>query len=213
MEKTTVSVTTAHAMTANVLDPNRQSLTQENVLLSTDVENVSKRDAAVSASAVDGRLHRLFHEHGVGPASINPNNTDREQQSTWSSEKDPADPYNWPSSRKMIIGTIFSFGQLVPIMSASMIAAALGNIAHDLKVDASIAQITLSSYFLGMAFAPFLIAALSEMYGRKRVWVACNAWYILWNALCPVGNSAPLMIVGRFMTGAGASVGVTVSLS
>ncbi|KAJ4404288.1 hypothetical protein N0V91_005982 [Didymella pomorum] len=134
------------------------------------------------------------------------------QQSTWSSNNDPADPYNWPSHRKTIIGTIFSFGQLIPIMSASMIAAALGDIAHDLKIGASTAQITLSSYFLGMAFAPFLIAAMSEMYGRKRVWMACNAWYILWNALCPAGNSAPLMIIGRFMTGAGASVGVTVSL-
>ncbi|KAF9697725.1 hypothetical protein EKO04_004193 [Ascochyta lentis] len=135
----------------------------------------------------------------------------RDYGSTWVSTTDPEDPYNWPSHRKIIIGTVFSFGQLVPIMSASMIAAALDDISHDLKISASITQITLSSYFLGMAFAPFLIAAMSEMYGRKRVWIACNAWYILWNALCPVGNSAPLMIVGRFMTGAGASVGVTLN--
>jgi predicted MFS family arabinose efflux permease len=95
-------------------------------------------------------------------------------------------------------------------MSASMIAPSLGDIAIDLRISASTAQITMSSYFLGMAFAPLLIAALSEMYGRKRVWVACNAWYVLWNALCPVGGNLGLMIVGRVMTGAGACVGVTV---
>jgi predicted MFS family arabinose efflux permease len=95
-------------------------------------------------------------------------------------------------------------------MSASMIAPSLGDIAHDLRISASTAQITLSAYFLGMAFAPLLIASLSEMYGRKRVWVACNAWYVLWNVLCPVGNKSSVMIVGRIMTGAGSCVGITV---
>jgi MFS family permease len=95
-------------------------------------------------------------------------------------------------------------------MSASMIAPSLGEIAHDLDIGASTAQITMSSYFLGMGFAPLIIAALSEIHGRKRVWIACNAWYVLWNALCPVGRSTALMIVSRVMTGAGACVGVTV---
>jgi MFS family permease len=110
-----------------------------------------------------------------------------------------------------LIGTIFSFGQLIPIMSASMIAPSLADIARDLHISAATAQITLSSYFLGMAFAPLLIASLSEVYGRKKVWIACNVWYIFWNAVCPAGDVAGLMIVGRIMSGMGASVGVTVS--
>jgi MFS family permease len=68
----------------------------------------------------------------------------------------------------------------------------------------------MSSYFLGMAFAPLVIGSLSEIYGRKKVWVACNAWYVVWNALCPIGGIGG-MIVGRVMAGAGACVGVTVS--
>lgn len=90
-----------------------------------------------------------------------------------------------------------------------MIAPSLGDIAHDLHISASTAQITMSSYFLGMAFAPLVIASLSEMYGRKKVWVACNLWYVLWNAVCPVGGLG-VMVFGRVMTGAGACVGVTV---
>lgn len=131
-------------------------------------------------------------------------------QSTWDGPNDPTDPYNWSSFRKISVGVIFSFGQLVTLMSASMIAAALGDIERDLNVDASTAQIIFSTYFLGLAFAPFLIAAVAEMNGRKGVWVFGNSWYILWNALCPVGNSKAMMIVGRLMTGAGASAGITV---
>ncbi|KAH7115869.1 major facilitator superfamily domain-containing protein [Dendryphion nanum] len=141
------------------------------------------------------RLQRLLHEYGA----------------TWTSSTDPNDPYNWPTYRKVLIGIIFSMGQLIAIMSASMIAAALPSISHDLNISASTAQITLLSYFLGMAFAPFLIAGCSEMWGRKTVWTVCTAWYVLWNALCPVGNNTGLMIVGRVMTGAGASVGTTLN--
>lgn len=92
-----------------------------------------------------------------------------------------------------------------------MIAPSLPSIARDLHIGAATAQMTLSSYFLGMAFAPFVIASASEVWGRKRVWVVCNAWYVLWNAVCPVGRKVEVMVLGRFMAGAGASAGVTVS--
>lgn len=98
-------------------------------------------------------------------------------------------------------------------MSASIIAPSLPQIAIDLHISAPTAQITMSSYFLGMAFAPLLIASCSEIWGRKRVWVVCNAWYVVSNAVCGVGGrgGVGVLVVGRVMAGAGASVGVTVS--
>jgi MFS family permease len=95
-------------------------------------------------------------------------------------------------------------------MSASMIAAALGDISRDLNTSASTAQIIMSTYFLGLGLGPFLVSALAEMYGRKPVWILGNVWYIIWNACSPVGKSTGVMIFGRLMTGAGASVGITV---
>lgn len=91
-----------------------------------------------------------------------------------------------------------------------MIAASLGDIERDLGVDPSTGQIIFSTYFLGLAFGPFLIAAWAEMSGRKQVWLFANAWFIIWNALCPVGTSKGLMIAGRLMAGFGGSAGVTV---
>ncbi|KAL1852399.1 hypothetical protein Daus18300_012233, partial [Diaporthe australafricana] len=131
--------------------------------------------------------------------------------STWDGPDDPDDPYNWASWRKVTTGIIFSFGQLVTLMTASMIAAALGDISADLGIDAATAQIFFATYFLGLAFGPFLSAAFAEVYGRKWVWVAGNIWYILWNGISPVGNSKDLMIVSRLMTGFGASAGVTLT--
>ncbi|KAF7875359.1 hypothetical protein EAF04_002531 [Stromatinia cepivora] len=92
-----------------------------------------------------------------------------------------------------------------------MIAAALGDISRDLNINTYTAQIIFSTYFLGLAIGPFPAAGLSEITGRRGTWLFCNAWYILWNALCPLGNSKALMITGRLMTGIGASGGITIT--
>ncbi|KAK0706136.1 major facilitator superfamily domain-containing protein [Lasiosphaeria miniovina] len=130
---------------------------------------------------------------------------------TWSSPSDPRDPYNWRTSRKVCIGILISVGQLVAIMSASMIAASLDDIMADLGVGEAAAQLVLSTYFLGLGLGPFLVAGVAEMHGRKHVWLAAQLFFVFWNALCPVGNSTALMIVGRFLAGAGASAGVTLT--
>ncbi|PYH85262.1 MFS general substrate transporter [Aspergillus uvarum CBS 121591] len=116
------------------------------------------------------RLNALLDEHGA----------------TWDSPNDPHDPYNWPSMRKISVTLIVSLGQLVTLMSTSMMAAALTQIGADLHLGSTATQITFSVFILGLAFAPFLIAALSEMYGRQPIWIASNLFYILWNALCPL---------------------------
>jgi MFS family permease len=94
-----------------------------------------------------------------------------------------------------------------------MIAAALRDIERDLSIDESTGQIIFSTYFLGLGLGPFVLAAWAEMNGRKQVWLFANAWYILWNTLCPLGHSKSLMIAGRLMTGFGASAGVMVPRS
>ncbi|KAK2593442.1 hypothetical protein QQS21_008859 [Conoideocrella luteorostrata] len=134
-----------------------------------------------------------------------------EYGSTWTDIDDPNDPYNWPSRRKILMGIILSLAQLVTLMTASIISAALTDIAAELHITMSSAQMVFSVYFLGIGFGPFVVAALSEMYGRKWVWVGGNMWYILWNALSPIGKSMNMMVVSRLMAGFGACAGITLT--
>ncbi|KAI3323361.1 MFS general substrate transporter [Xylariaceae sp. AK1471] len=130
---------------------------------------------------------------------------------TWDGPDDPKDPYNWSSKKKISIGIIMGLGSLVTLITASVTAAALGDISRDLGLDPATAQISFSVYFLGLAFGPFPIAAISEMNGRRNIWIAANVWFILWNTLCPVGYSKGLMIAGRFLAALGASAGNTLA--
>ncbi|KAI1109615.1 major facilitator superfamily domain-containing protein [Nemania sp. NC0429] len=130
---------------------------------------------------------------------------------TWDGPHDQENPYNWSSRRKISIGIAMGLGSLVTLLTASVTAAAIGDITKDLHLDPATAQISFSVYFLGLAFGPFPIAAISEMNGRRNIWMASNIWFILWNSLCPVGYSKGLMIAGRFLAALGASVGNTLS--
>ncbi|TGO32489.1 hypothetical protein BHYA_0313g00110 [Botrytis hyacinthi] len=57
-----------------------------------------------------------------------------EYGSTWNGLDDLENSYNWLPWLKIAIGVIFSLGQLVTLISASMIAAALGDISRDFKL-------------------------------------------------------------------------------
>ncbi|KAI0547474.1 major facilitator superfamily domain-containing protein [Xylaria curta] len=130
---------------------------------------------------------------------------------TWDGPDDPKNPYNFSSAKKITFGLVMGLGSLVTLVAASVTAAALGDISRDLGLDPATAQISFSVYFLGLAFGPFPIAAISETNGRRKIWIASNVWFILWNSLCPVGYSKGLMIAGRFLAAAGASAGNTLA--
>ena len=92
-----------------------------------------------------------------------------------------------------------------------MIAPALGDIQRDVGIDATITQVIMLVTFLGFALGPFLFASLAETYGQRPVWMMGNVWFILWNAVVPLGRIEGLMIFARLMAGVGASVDITVS--
>ncbi|KIW16879.1 hypothetical protein PV08_04069 [Exophiala spinifera] len=121
------------------------------------------------------------------------------------------DPRDWSALRKAFTAVLVSLGQLVALMSASVVSPALPVIARDLGLGESTMQITFSIYMLGLGLGPFFIAACSETFGRRPIWFCSHVFYIFWNTLCPAGNSPPLMIAGRFLSGIGASVGVALS--
>jgi MFS family permease len=107
---------------------------------------------------------------------------------------------------------IVSFGGLISLMSTSMLAPALLDIETGLSTGGSETNLTLSIYVLALAFGPLFISPLSEVFGRRKVYLLCHVWYILWNAVAPVGKTKALLIVGRFLSGLGASIGLAVSI-
>lgn len=133
-------------------------------------------------------------------------------QVTWSSPTDPSNPLNWPLHRKWSITLLTSLGGLVTLMSGSMMAPALPSISEDLPISEAEVQMALSIFVLAFAVGPMVMAPLSEVYGRRPIWIWGSIWYMTWNTACGFARNKSLMIVARMLAGFGASGEFAVSL-
>ncbi|KAK1049057.1 hypothetical protein LTR74_017407 [Friedmanniomyces endolithicus] len=73
---------------------------------------------------------------------------------TWNGEGDPSNPLNFALYRKWTITVLLSFGGLICLMSSTMLAPALIDIAHELDISQASANMTLSIFVLAFAFGP-----------------------------------------------------------
>ena len=90
-------------------------------------------------------------------------------------------------------------------MSGSMMAPALFAIGEDLGTGDVETQLTLSIFVLAFAFGPLILASLTEVFGRRPVWILASLSHLLWNTVCGFAHTKALMVTARFLTGLGAS--------
>ncbi|KAI1384940.1 MFS general substrate transporter [Hypoxylon trugodes] len=125
---------------------------------------------------------------------------------TWDSPEDPANPFNWPQWMKWAVTLLTSLGGMVTLMSSTMMAPALPAISQDLHTDDARTQLTLSIFVLSFAFGPMALAPMTEVFGRKPVWLSSCCFYILWNTVSGFSQTNEVMIASRFFAGLGGSV-------
>lgn len=93
-------------------------------------------------------------------------------------------------------------------MASAVYTPALDQVISDFKIEdnPTLAHLTVSAYVLGFSAGPLLLAPLSETFGKKPVYQACNVLLLLCNLGCMLAPSAEWLIFFRFLAGcAGAS--------
>lgn len=61
--------------------------------------------------------------------------------------------------------------------------------------------LVVSIYILGYAFAPLIVAPLSEIVGRVPVYHVTNVLYVILTIGCALSNSVGMLIAFRFLAG------------
>ncbi|TEA12242.1 Efflux pump vrtL [Colletotrichum sidae] len=125
---------------------------------------------------------------------------------TWSGPSDPMNPKNWPKHKKWTATILVSCFTFISPVSSTMLAPALETLADELHVKSDIETYLLMSIFLlAYAVGPFVLAPLSEMYGRVVVLQSANMFYLLFNTVCGFSSSKEQMLAFRFLSGLGGS--------
>lgn len=103
----------------------------------------------------------------------------------------------------MLLGVLFALTAL----GTDAWLPALPVAARELGAPVAGMQLTVTTYFLGLALGQLVWGPVSDRYGRKPVLLAGLALALVASAVCAAANSTPALVLARLAQGLGMSAG------
>ncbi|KAI1736103.1 major facilitator superfamily domain-containing protein [Xylaria scruposa] len=116
------------------------------------------------------------------------------------------DPLRWPRARKNVMVTISCAATLFTAYTAGAYSPPVDLIAAELHTSHEIALLGVTTFCLGFAFAPMILAPFSEINGRYPVFAIAGVFFTVFQAVCGIVTTIPGMLLARFFKGVGGSV-------
>lgn len=92
-----------------------------------------------------------------------------------------------------------------------MFAPGVSQVMREFHSDnADLGSFVVSVYVLGYAFGPLVIAPMSELYGRLRVYHVNTVFFLVFSIACSRSTSLSMLIVFRLLAGLAGSCPLTV---
>ncbi|KAK6368188.1 hypothetical protein LTS17_009929 [Exophiala oligosperma] len=123
---------------------------------------------------------------------------------TFDVDGDPENPEDWPNTYKWGVVALLAFMAFTVTFTCISVVPVANRIVDDLSgghSSKSSSVLLVTIWELGEAGGPFLIAPLSELFGRYPVVNAANILFISATALAALCRSTPLFIAARCLTG------------
>ncbi|MEJ8572939.1 multidrug effflux MFS transporter [Microbaculum marinum] len=96
----------------------------------------------------------------------------------------------------------------IGILSMNMVLPSLPGMADEFGVGYNAVQYVLTVFLFALSFAQLVYGSLSDRFGRRPVMIAGFVVFIAGSLLCAVAWSLPVLLVGRFIQGAGGCAGM-----
>jgi EmrB/QacA subfamily drug resistance transporter len=97
-------------------------------------------------------------------------------------------------------------GDAMILLEATVVNVALPTIGRDLHAGVAGLQWTLNGYVLTLAALVLVGGSLSDIYGRRRVFILGVVAFVAASALCAAAPTIGLLIAGRFVQGIGGAL-------
>ena len=114
------------------------------------------------------------------------------------------------SSRQPSLGEILLLGSLTAFgaVTIDLYLPTLPAIARDYRTSAAAVQLTLSTFFVGMALGQLFFGPLSDRIGRRPTVLIGCAVYVVASVACALAPSIEALVVGRFFQALGCCAGM-----
>ncbi|KAL0934704.1 MFS multidrug transporter [Colletotrichum truncatum] len=115
-------------------------------------------------------------------------------------------PLEWPHSRKYLLLVLSCIATFLTAYTAGSYSPPAAIMAHDLDSTRLAMLAGITTFCIGFALSPMVLAPLSELYGRYPVFVISGVVYVVFQAVCSVAPNLAAMLIARFLVGVGGSV-------
>ncbi|KAK4053475.1 trifunctional histidinol dehydrogenase [Microbotryomycetes sp. JL201] len=120
-------------------------------------------------------------------------------------------PYNWSTAKKWTCIMISGMTCLNVAFGSSVYAGSARQLMSLFNLSSETFTLGLTFYVIGFALGPMLWAPLSELYGRRPIFMASFAPFFLFNIGCAVSQNIESLLVCRLFAGFFGSSPLTVS--
>ncbi|KAJ5679662.1 MFS transporter OpS2 [Penicillium macrosclerotiorum] len=117
------------------------------------------------------------------------------------------DPKTYPRKMKWFITFIVAVAGATAPMGSSIFFPSLSQVAKELHTTTTITNLSIALYMLSMSIFPLWWSSFSERLGRRTIYLASFALFVVFNCLCAKSTSIAMLIVMRMLSG-GASASV-----
>ncbi|KAL3491007.1 major facilitator superfamily domain-containing protein [Aspergillus germanicus] len=124
---------------------------------------------------------------------------------------DPEHPHNWSRLYRWYITLVASMLVVCVAFGSSIVTGGLGLIEDKYNVSLEVATLTCSIMVCGFAVGPLLWSPLSEIIGRRPVYIISLGLYVIFNIPCALSPNIGGLLVCRFLCGVFSSSGLSLA--
>ncbi|KAF3038548.1 hypothetical protein E8E11_001759 [Didymella keratinophila] len=108
-------------------------------------------------------------------------------------------PQDWPMWRKALTIFFMSYSTLVVVMYSTSYTSGIPGMMATFGIKSkTLVVLGITTYLAGLALGSLLLAPLSEMYGRRPVYLIAVAMFTVLIVPCALANNLPQILVLRF---------------
>ncbi|KAI0380282.1 MFS general substrate transporter [Hypomontagnella monticulosa] len=116
------------------------------------------------------------------------------------------DPLTWPKTRKGVMVAISCIATCFTAYAAGAYSESADLIAKEFNSTHEAALVGVTTFCIGFAVAPMVLAPFSEINGRYPIFAIAGVVFVVFQAVCGVVTNLAGMLIARFLKGVGGSV-------
>ncbi|CAE6426807.1 unnamed protein product [Rhizoctonia solani] len=118
----------------------------------------------------------------------------------WAPE-DPKNPFNWSPAKRWRITAVLALTTLCIAYSSSSYSGGIQYMMAELHMGQYVGILGISLYVVGFGLGPLVWGPLSEMYGRRLIFIVSFLPFTLFHLGGALAHNIPTLLVTRFLAG------------